>query len=221
QDMVNSGHYHYLRDTALPTLHLQRRRDTHLHPDRAQREHFLETMEATARLLGNHPSLCLWTIFNEGWGQFRADEAYLRLRALDPSRFIDTTSGWFHQRLSDVDSLHIYFDPLHFGKEDKPQLLSEFGGWSWKLPEHSANLEKTYGYRKFEDGDTFRSALRDYFAGEVLSLARQGLSGFVYTQVSDVEDETNGLLTYDRRVQKLRPEDIRDVLEEIKGIHKE
>ena len=211
QDMVNSGDYSLLRDTALPTLHIRKRRDTRLHRDPRGREIFLQSMEETLRLLGNHPSICLWTIFNEGWGQFRADEAYERLKALDPERFIDATSGWFHQKKSDVDSLHIYFEPLRLGKEPLPQLLSEFGGFVWKIPAHSFNGEKTYGYRKYRDRESFAAALRECYGRELPELARQGLCGAIYTQVSDVEDETNGLFTFDRAVLKLRPEELSDV----------
>lgn len=128
QDMVNCGGYRYMRDTALPTVGFLKHRDDTLHRDTEMRESFLRTMERTVALLKNHPCVCLWTIFNEGWGQFLADEAYQRLKQLDDSRFIDSTSGWFHQKKSDVDSLHIYFQKLHLGAEELPQLLSEFGG---------------------------------------------------------------------------------------------
>ena len=215
QDMVNNGPYHYIRDTVLPTLHFQTRRDRRLYRDPLAREIFLRSMEDTVRLLGNHPCICLWTIFNEGWGQFEADRAYERLRALDPSRFIDATSGWYHQKKSDVDSLHIYFDPLHLGKEKLPQLLSEFGGFVWKDPAHSFNLEKTYGYRKYETREDFVRELRELYRS-LVPLMRQGLCGAVYTQVSDVEDETNGLLSFDRRVRKISPEELRPVMDELK-----
>ena len=210
QDMVNNGEYRYIRDTVLPTLHFQTRRDARLNPDPETRRHFLEAMEETVGLLQNHPCICLWTIFNEGWGQFCADEAYRRLKALDAKRWIDTTSGWFRQTESDVDSLHIYFDPLHLGKERRPQLLSEFGGYVWKLPEHSFNTEKTYGYRKFETREDFVQGLRGLYE-TLAALAAEGLCGAVYTQLSDVEDETNGFFTFDRAALKLRPEELRDL----------
>ena len=141
QDMVNNGGYHYILETVLPTLHFQKRNDRHMTRDPETRKNFLAAMEETARLLNNHPCICLWTIFNEGWGQFCADEAYSRLKAIDPERFIDSTSGWFHQKKSDVDSLHIYFEDLHLGKKPLPQLLSEYGGYVYKIPEHSFNIE--------------------------------------------------------------------------------
>ena len=213
QDMVNNGEYHYFRDTVLPTLHFQKRKDRAMNRDPETRKTFLEAMKATVSALGNHPSICLWTVFNEGWGQFCADDAYDMLKALDPTRLIDTTSGWYHQEKSDVDSLHLYFEKMHLGKKPLPQLLSEFGGYVWKIPEHSFNREKTYGYKKFETREEFVSALREVYEKQIIPLAEKGLCGAVYTQVSDVEDETNGLLTFDRAVCKLQPGEIADFSE--------
>ena len=211
QDMVNCGVYHYIRDTVLPTIGLQKRKDSRLNRDPDTRKHFLSAMEETAEHLHNHPCICLYTVFNEGWGQFQADHAYHMLKKLEPGRFVNATSGWFHQQESDVFSLHIYFDRLHLGESDRPQLLSEFGGYSYKLPAHSFNLNKTYGYRKYQTREEFVDALRKVYIDEVLPLIPDGLCGAVYTQVSDVEDETNGILTYDRRVKKIEAEEFQDV----------
>ena len=215
QDMVNCGEYRFLRDTILPGIGFQSRKDSRLNRDPAARENFLNAMEATVRLLRNHPCICLWTIFNEGWGQFCADSAYRRLKALDDTRFIDSTSGWFAQNESDVESLHIYFRKLQTGKKNRPQFLSEFGGWSLKLPEHSCNLEKTYGYKKYENRETFVRDLKALYLEQVLPMIPQGLCAAVYTQVSDVEDETNGLLTFDRKAAKVTPEEFSGVSEKL------
>ena len=214
QDMVNNGRYRFLRDTALPTIGLQKLKDGRLNKDPQTRKIFAESMEATVRLLQNHPCICLWTIFNEGWGQFRADDQYKALKALDDSRFIDSTSGWFRETLSDVDSRHIYFGKLRLGKDKRPQLLSEFGGYVWKIPEHSFNTEKTYGYRIFAERDRYVQGLRSLYSS-LIPLVKEGLCGAVYTQVSDVEDETNGLFTFDRAVLKLEPDDLKDLMEQL------
>ncbi len=209
QDMVNCGEYRFFRDTLLPTLGLKTLPDGRLNPDPAARAAFLDAMRSTVSLLGNHPCICAWTIFNEGWGQFEADAAYDALKALDGSRFIDATSGWFRQKKSDVDSQHIYFGRLRLGpRRDLPQFLSEFGGYVWKAPGHSFNPEKTYGYRVFRTREAYVKALRDTYLRQIVPLAERGLCAAVYTQVSDVEDETNGLLTYDRKLCKLAPEDL-------------
>lgn len=211
QDMVNCGEYRFLRDTILPTVGFSPRNDARLNRDPEARKNFLDAMEASVRLLRNHPCICLWTIFNEGWGQFLADDAFRRLKTLDSTRFVDSTSGWFTQKESDVESLHIYFRQLKTGELDRPQFLSEFGGWSLKIPEHSFNLEKTYGYKKYKDRNTFVRDLRALYLEQVLPLISRGLCAAVYTQVSDVEDETNGLMTFDRKAAKVTPEEFRDV----------
>ena len=208
QDMVNNGEYRYFRDTVLPTIHIKKRSDRRLNPDAETRRIFLDAMEKTVRLLKNHPCICLWTVFNEGWGQFCADDAYRKLKAVDDSRFVDSTSGWFHQSRSDVDSLHIYFGKLCLGKQRLPQLLSEFGGFVWKLSDHSFNTEKTYGYRIYKTQRDFIKGLQQLY-GSLIPLAEQGLCGAIYTQVSDVEDETNGLFTFDRAVLKVSPEELK------------
>jgi beta-galactosidase/beta-glucuronidase len=211
QDMVNNGYYSFIRDTALPTVNL-RRRPALANARPAVKNEFLDAMEKTVRLLKNHPSICCWTIFNEGWGQTDADGAYRKLKKLDPTRFIDATSGWFKEHESDVESLHIYFKPLKLGSDrTRPQVISEFGGFVHKCPDNSFNREKTYGYGIYESREEFAKIVRKKFEDEVIPLAKEGLCASVYTQVSDVEDETNGLLTFDRRVCKLLPEDMEGV----------
>ena len=215
QDMVNNGYYNFIRDTALPTVKL-RRRPGLWNFRRAVRENFLKAMEATYRQLKNHPSICCWTIFNEGWGQADADGAYRILKKLDPTRFIDATSGWFTEHESDVDSRHIYFKELKpWGRTDRPQVLSEYGGFVHKCPENSFNREKTYGYGIYESREEYAAVVKRKFMEEIIPLAKQGLCAAVYTQVSDVEDETNGLLTFDRRVCKVLPEELSGIAEEL------
>ena len=205
QDMVNNGHYSFLRDTALPTVGIKRLSDKRLHRDRATRAAFFAGMEATVRQLFNHPCICYWTIFNEGWGQFDSAAAYEALRALDTSRFIDTASGWFKGAPSDVFSEHVYFKPVRLTYGERPMVLSEFGGYSYKPEGHVFNPVKTYGYRFFERQDAFEDALVSLYEREIIPAVRRGLCSAVYTQVSDVEDETNGLLSYDRRILKVSP----------------
>ena len=206
QDMVNNGHYSFLRDTALPTLGFKSLKDKNFHRNKKSRERFILDMEKTVAQLKNHPSICYWTIFNEGWGQFCADEMYDKLKALDDTRFIDSTSGWFWQTKTDVVSEHIYFKPYKFAPSDKPTVLSEFGGYSYRPEGHIYNLKKAYGYKFFEDREKFEQALLSLYENEVIPAAKEGLSAAVYTQVSDVEDETNGLLSYDREVLKVDAE---------------
>ena len=206
QDMVNNGSYSFLRDTALPTAGLKKLSDKHLHRDKKTRAAFVSSMKETAQLLYNHPCICYWTVFNEGWGQFESEKMYHKLKEIDSSRFIDTASGWFSGAESDVESLHIYFKPVKIQKSEKPIVLSEFGGYSYKPEGHVFNTEKTYGYRFFRERDAFEESLLKLYREEVIPLVKDGLCASVYTQVSDVEDETNGILSYDRKVCKVSEE---------------
>lgn len=203
QDMVNNGDYAYVRDTALPTVGFQRRKDQRLHRDSAAREAFLQGMEAAVRQLKNHPCIVYWTIFNEGWGQFDSSAVYRRLRELDSTRWIDSTSGWFRGGETDVDSRHIYFGPWRQLKpSDKPLVLSEFGGYCCRVEGHMYCPEKAYGYRTCETLEAFQADLLQLYRERIEPAIPKGLCAAIYTQVSDVEDEINGLCTYDRKVLK-------------------
>ena len=215
QDMVNNGDYSFFRDTALPTIGLQKLPDKNLHRDKKTRQEFIRQMELTVRQLQNHPSICYWTIFNEGWGQFDSDNVYEIFRKLDDTRFIDSTSGWFRRKKSDVDSLHVYFKPIRLKLGDKPLVLSEFGGYSYKPEGHVFNTESTYGYGKYDSIEKFSAAVAELYEKQVLPAVQQGLSAAVYTQVSDIEDETNGILTYDRKICKLSPEMMLPIAEKL------
>ena len=216
QDMVNNGAYSFLRDTALPTIGLKRLPDKHLHRDKETREAFETAMEETVRRLYSHPCICCWTIFNEGWGQFDSGRMYRKLKELDTTRFIDTASGWFTGAESDVVSPHVYFKPVKLKKADKPLVLSEFGGYSYKPEGHAFNLTKTYGYKFFSKQEDFENSLVKLYEDEIIPAVPMGLCAAVYTQVSDVEDETNGLLSYDRRVRKVDAARMKKIAEKLK-----
>ena len=216
QDMVNNGSYSFLRDTALPTLFMKYFPDIILNPKKKVREAFESSMVETVNHLYNHPCICYWTVFNEGWGQFCSAKMYKKIKAIDCTRFVDTTSGWFKTSRSDVCSEHVYFKPVRLKKSKKPIVLSEFGGYSYKVKEHCANTEKTYGYKKFEDAEQFESALEGLYLNEVIPAVQNGLCASVYTQLSDVEDETNGLVTYDRRIIKVSSEKMKRISEMLK-----
>ncbi len=211
QDMVNNGKYAYVFDTVMPTVGVQKLDDTTWEKRERVRAAFRQGMADTVKQLHFHPCICYWTIFNEGWGQFDADNLYLELKSMDDTRFIDTTSGWFRRKLSDVESLHIYFKKLYVEKSDKPVILTEFGGYSLKIADHSYNCCQTYGYRTYTDRETFVEGVRQTYLEEIIPLISQGLCGAIYTQVSDVEDEVNGLMTYDRQVAKILPEEMTDI----------
>ena len=203
QDMVNNGDYRFLRDTGLPGTVCKKRKDHRLHRDPDSRKAFLASMEETVAQLQNHPSILYWTIFNEGWGQFEADKAYDRLCSLDESRIIDATSGWFWQNKSHVDSHHIYFGGWKAMKtRHRPVVLSEFGGFICPIAGHRFKDGKAFGYRYCATAEKFRQRLIKLYRKRILPAIPKGLSGAILTQLSDVEEEINGLVTYDRQVIK-------------------
>ena len=217
QDMVNNGDYNFLRDTALPTIGIQKLNDKHMHPDENTRKEFLRCMEATVRQLKNHPCILYWTIFNESWGQFDSEAVYERFKTLDSSRIIDATSGWFRQKKSDVDSRHIYFTPWStLNVSDKPLVLSEFGGYAYPAEGHLFNTGNAYGYKACKSEEHFRESVDKLYREKVIPAAKNGLCAAIITQVSDVEDEINGFLTYDRKVNKADEAQMRAIAELLK-----
>lgn len=209
QDFINNGKYSFFIDTALPTVFL-RKGISHKATER-RRGFFMDTAKGIIKSLYNHPSVVYYTIFNEGWGQFDADGCYDELKPLDKTRIFDTTSGWFKAKKTDVESEHIYFKPIKLKKSDKPIVLSEFGGYSHRVEGHIFNLSNNYGYRTFQYLRDYEDALKKLYENQVIPAIEKGLCATVYTQVSDVEDETNGLLTYDRKVLKVDPEEMRSI----------
>ena len=206
QDMVNNSGYSFILDTVMPTIGFKKARFSLRNRNKRTREFFLSEMKKTAELLYNTPSVCLYTVFNEGWGQFEPDAAYKMLRSLDSTRFIDSTSGWFYAAESDVDSKHVYFKtPKAKRLNGRPFFLSEFGGFSLRIDGHLFG-KRNYGYSIYREKESFTNAVFDLYTGGLLPLIDEGLSALVYTQLTDVEDETNGLITYDRRVIKIDEE---------------
>ncbi len=215
QDFVNNGKYSFFRDTALPTVGMKKFPDKLLHTKKESRKAFKEGATTCVNTLYNHPSIVYWTVFNEGWGQFDSANMYDFTKQLDSSRIIDTTSGWFKSKKSDVESEHVYFKPVKIKKSNKPIVLSEFGGYSYKPENHVANPHNTYGYRFFKNQPDFMNALYNLYKNEIIPLIKDGLCAAVYTQVSDVEDETNGLLSYDRKVLKVDKDKMLEIAEKI------
>ncbi len=223
QDCLNNGKYRYVRDTVLPTLGFQVWLDRHLHPSKRGRETFLSTMAETVAQVGSHPCVCYWTIFNEGWGQFRSSDAYEKMLALDDTRFIDTTSGWFRGHKTQVDSRHIYFGQWwQLKKGPKPLVLSEFGGLTYPEEGHLYNPDNAYGYKTCKTSQEFQYGITDLYYKTIMPAIRdKGLCAAIYTQVSDVEDEINGLVTYDRKVVKVEPQLLRDMAAHLQRLTQE
>ena len=206
QDFVNNGDYHFIRDTVLPTIGVKRILDRFRNRDRQTRKIFTETAQASIRHLYNAPCIFGWTVFNEGWGQFCADEVYDLLKPLDPDRIFDSTSGWFRRHKSDVRSEHVYFRRFRPKRSSLPLLLSEFGGYVY-----ASSHQKEYGYRFFHDLNAYRDALKSLYLNEIVPSVSRGLCGSVYTQLSDVEEEKNGIMSYDRSIVKPDAETMQEI----------
>ena len=226
QDMVNGGEPYrlwfvtYLTNVLQPLLRklpdtaalrglLSRRSE-------ASREEYGRELEATVEALRGHPCIGCWVPFNEGWGQFDAAQAVETLRTLDPDRLVDEASGWYDQGGGDVDSRHNYFYPLHLRPGRRTVALSEYGGIAWPMPGHEPP-RRTYGYGTARSRAELTGRYRKLQLETVLPQLRNGLSALVYTQVSDVEDEVNGLFTYDRQAVKPDPAAVRAVNEALEA----
>ncbi len=215
QDMVNNSSYSWLVDTALPTIGFKKLPILFRHKSKKSRKIFEEHMYGTINHLHSFPSVLYYTIFNEGWGQFSADKMYEAAKAADPTRIYDSTSGWFYRKKSDVDSRHVYFKPVKLGKvTDRPIVISEFGGFSHRVEGHLYG-ENEYGYSSFATMEEYEESIRKLYGEEIKPLISGGICALVYTQISDVEDETNGLITYDRRVLKLNAESTKALMQEL------
>ncbi len=212
QDMVNGGEeYNQLLVGYLPTLLpgvAARIKDKHYkllgrESLEGRREWSMECRQ-TVELLYNCPSIVVWVPFNEGWGQFDAKEAYRLIKELDSTRLIDHASGWFDQGIGDFESIHNYFHPLKVKHKNRAVIFSEIGGYACYIMEHSFSW-RVYGYKIYLTKEDFNKAYQGLYRDELAKLYHMGLSAVVYTQLSDVEDEVNGLLTYDRKVCKAAP----------------
>lgn len=205
QDMVNNGPYSFIRDTAIPTLGYKKRGDkTGLSGKR--KEIFVKHVENTIEQLYNYPSIVAYTIFNEGWGQFESDYMYDYVKNLDPTRLADATSGWFAQEKNDFDSEHIYFKAIPVEPKERPMFMSECGGYSMAVEGHYYSKYNTYGYGGSDDSAKLTEDILSLYDVMILPAAPKGMCGCIYTQLSDVEDEINGLYTYDRKVCKVEKE---------------
>ena len=177
--------------------------------DEEGRKLFEETMPDYISRLYNVPSIAIWTLFNEGWGQFDSVRLTAKLRELDSSRLIDSTSGWFDNGAGDFDSQHIYFRKVDMTSDNKRILsLSEYAAFSLMIPGHVMSKKKT-SYKYFKTLEDLTARLVSCQEEEVLPQIEKGLSVSVLTQLSDVESEVNGLITYDRKVIKVDADALR------------
>ena len=224
QDFVNGGgEYNPWHIAILPFLGAKHKDDDYPYFARENEEgraEYMQMAKDTINALCNAPCVAVWVPFNEGWGQFDSAKVTDFVRSLDDTRIIDSVSGWHDQGKdkTPVLSLHTYFTPLKVPRDPRPVVLSEFGGYSMKTSGHVFNEDKEFGYKKFKSQESFIAALEKLYLKKLLPLIETGLSGCIYTQVSDVEEEINGLVTFDRAVQKIPTEHMRTINDQLKAV---
>lgn len=216
QDMINGGgKYHLLTISAPLVTGIHQKDHDYKKFSRtdaiARASYYTELTEMIAQLY-SCPCICTWVAFNEGWGQFDAAAAADYIKKLDPTRIVDHASGWHDQKVGSLQSLHVYFRPYRF-KPDKLHravALTEFGGYTLAVPGHTWS-KKRFGYKGFSDADSLGEAFRRLYQEQIVPAKEKGLSACIYTQLSDVEDELNGFVTYDRKTVKLPKALVREV----------
>ena len=208
QDMMNGGGDYRLLTISAP-LFTHRSHSDHdyrrfARTDAAGRAAYYTELTEMVTQLYSCPCIVMWVPFNEGWGQFDAAEAVRRIEALDKTRTIDHASGWHDQRIGSIQSLHVYFYPYRYKPDrlGRAVVLSEFGGYQLPVAGHTWN-DANFGYKGYKTPEALMEAYRKLFETQILPARRKGLAASVYTQLSDVEDEVNGFVTYDRKVEKL------------------
>ena len=222
QDMPSGGGQYNLLTISAPLITGVHLKDSHYRlfarTDAEGRDSYTRELEELVAQLQNCPCIVLWVPFNEGWGQFDAKNAVRLLRRLDPTRLIDHASGWHDQGVSDVKSLHVYFKPYRFkpDKKGRAVVLSEFGGYNLPVAGHTWNA-KNFGYKGYQTPEALGEAVKTLYETQIVPACKSGLAADVYTQLSDVEDEVNGFVTYDRRVEKLPEALMRAIARELKG----
>ncbi len=215
QDMVNGGgeYKRWFVTYAATVLSWRNIKIKDAHPalfgrkDRKGMLEFVREMKETFRILKGHPAIAVWVIFNEGWGQFQTEKMTEIVRKLDPSRLIDPASGWFDQGGGDLKSIHNYFFKLQAVLDEKRAVvLSETGGYTLRMEGHSA-CEKRYGYSAYKEEESLNRAYKELME-KVEKLIPDGLCACIYTQWSDIEEEINGVYTYDREIRKIMGSDL-------------
>ena len=221
QDFVNGGENYKFPTIVFPLItgihHNDHNYKKFSRENKQGREEAKQEFKDTINYLYNTPSIALWTIFNEGWGQFDSKDIYSELKEIDSTRLYDHASGWHDQGVSDVKSYHVYFKPFKIKKcknlQERAVILSEFGGFVLKIEGHM--IEGNHVYKSFKTKEEWLEKYKSTIKRDVIDNIPKGLSAIVYTQLSDVEEELNGFITFDRQVVKVEPEKIKEINDQI------
>ena len=218
QDMMSGGAY--IGDFyagVLPNLGIKVKDDkykTFSREEKKARDDYKRELTEMIEQLYNVVSIYCWVPFNEGWGQFDALKICNYVKSLDETRVVDHASGWYDQGGGDIQSMHKYVFPVTMPKLDKKRafVITEFGGYQNRVPGHTWSEDKTFGlYLKFKNKSTLTNAYKKLYEKQIIPLIDKGLCGMIYTQVSDVENEYNGIYTYDRKVLKIEESVITEI----------
>ena len=179
----------------------------------SREQHEIELRRMMGRL-HNTPSIVVWVVFNEGWGQYESKALSQWVKAIDGSRLVNADTGWLDMNVGEMYDIHTYQEvPLQpEPKKDRAIVIGEYGGVGWPLPDHLWNPKmRNWGYQTYQNKDDYLKALRHKIEALVPMKQKLGLSAAVYTQTTDVEGEVNGLMTYDRKVIKVDPAVLREM----------
>lgn len=213
QDMPNGGgDYDMLFVTYLPNAFNWFARGVKDHhyklfkrEDESGRKQYYQDLSGMVRHLYNYPSIAVWVPFNEGWGQFDAHRATALIRKMDKTRLVNEACGWFDQKGGEMYSIHNYLRKLKVKPKNRVVALTECGGYAFPIKDHMA-FEKEFGYKHYRTKEELTANYRRLWEEELYPNLGQGLSSAIYTQTSDIEEEINGLMTYDREVDKFQEE---------------
>jgi hypothetical protein len=160
--------------------------------------------------LYNYPCISTWVPFNEAWGQFKAPEIVAWTKGYDPSRLVNPASGGNHYHIGDMLDIHHYPNPtMKLYDGERANVLGEYGGIGMVVKDHIWSPDRNWGYTQFNTSKEVTDQYVDYI-NQLLNLVPAGYTGAVYTQTTDVENEVNGLMTYDRAVIKVDEQRVRE-----------
>lgn len=218
QDMPNGGAITYdkLTTLLLPNIGITKLNDkknsAFVRKDKESQQCYIQELDEMLDMLYNSPCIFSWVPFNEGWGQFDTQKITQHIRSYDTTRLIDSASGWHDNGAGDFKSIHNYFFPFHAKKQKdgRALILSEFGGYAFLEKRHS-QAKNLYGYKKYTEKLQLMDAIQKLYQDKIFRNIKHGLSGCIYTQVADVEDECNGIFTSDREIIKVDERKMRKI----------
>jgi len=226
QDMPNGGgEYNMVFVTHLPNASDRFARgvsDRHYgifkRKDGEGRRQYYTDLKNMVSTLYNYPSIAVWVPFNEGWGQFDAAKATKEVREIDSGRLINEACGWFDQGGGDLYSIHNYRHKLKVKpQQDRVVALTEYGGYAYPVEEH-LSCKKEFGYQHYHSTEELTQNYKRLWEEEIYPNLQYGLCSAIYTQTSDIEEEINGVLTYDREIVKLDEDQVKEMNDKLYGM---